>query len=199
MRRRHGNPETGECCFDTALRLRIGKREKQRNRYCLSTTVAYRVSECAERRIVRRDQNFALGAHAFRNAKAQLTRDKANRQRSKPVVERAAGLASNGNGVLEAGSSDKGNTRSAPLEHRVRAQRGAVPQIGGAISGDPRECVENRQRRIRWRREKLEHAQLPGLEVNAVGEGAAGIDGRAQRAVLSYPGMTAATIVAPYS
>ena len=43
------------------------------------------------------------------------------------------------------------------------------------------ESLDNRLRRVGWRGEDLEHAYLPALHPDAVGKGAAGVDGDVER------------------
>jgi hypothetical protein len=61
------------------------------------------------------------------------------------------------------------------------------------------ERIDNRAGWIGRSREQLENAKMPVIQINAVGKGAAGINRRAQRPVLSYRSMTASGSPAPYS
>ena len=131
--------------------------------------------------IRRRAQHFAFGAHPFRHAEAQLARHQAYRHGRKPVVELAARLAADGDGVLKARRRHKRDARACPLQHGVGSHRRAVAHID-VVSAAPirANAFEHRPRGIGGRRKQLQDLELSVSEVDAIGKRAAGVDRYAQ-------------------
>src|ERR1022692_3502783 len=96
------------------------------------------------------------------------------------VVEFGAGLASNFDGVFEAFRGDEGGARAFVFEKRVGADRGAVEEDEFAFVGDFAEGFDDGLGGIGWRGENFEHAQATCVDPDAVGKGAAGVDGDAE-------------------
>ena len=132
-------------------------------------------------------QNFPLCAHSLRHAEAKSSGHQANRQRREPVVKPAAGLAANGNRVLESRCGYECHARARPLQHGVGSHGGAMANIE-LLSGSRSEPehpstasegsagVENSFRT--W--------SSAIRQVNAIGKCAAGIDCYAQIGPLAY-------------
>jgi len=106
-------------------------------------------------------------------------RHDADRDGREPVVELGAGLATNGDGVFEALCGYERDAGAFALQHGVGADGGAVADFEWFAVCDLPESFEDGLRRIGRGGKELEDAELPVCEVDAVGEGASGVDGDA--------------------
>ena len=76
----------------------------------------------------RRGQDFSVAGGALVDAEAEIARDQWLDSVEEEVVELGAGLASDFDGVFEAGSGDERGARAFALEQRVGADGGAVQE-----------------------------------------------------------------------
>jgi hypothetical protein len=127
-----------------------------------------------------------VGVTRSGDAEAQLAGDERDGDGSEPVVEFGAGLAADGDGVLEAGGGNEGDARALALEHGVGADGGAVANVDGDVwvdgfgCGDFAEGVEDGLGGVGGGGEEFEDFELARGEVDTVGEGAAGVDSYAE-------------------
>ncbi len=97
-----------------------------------------------------------------------------------PVVEIGARLPGNGERVFESRSGDEGDARAFAFEQCVGGDGGAVADFdsgGRNEGGDSADGFEDGAARIVGRGGKFEHVDAAADAVDAVSEGAAGIDG----------------------
>ncbi len=101
------------------------------------------------------------------------------------VVEPGTGLAADLDDIFETRGGDQGDARAFALKDGVRADGGAVQEDDGGLASDLTNRFGDRLRGIGGRGEDLQEADTPALDPDAVGEGAAGIDGDAEDRRLS--------------
>ena len=97
-----------------------------------------------------------------------------------PVVEIGAGLAGDGEGVFKSGGGDEGDARAFAFEQCVGGDGGAVADFDGIRGnelGDFANGFKDGATGIVGRGGELEHLDAAADAVDAVGEGAAGVDG----------------------
>ena len=96
-----------------------------------------------------------------------------------PVVEAGAGLAGNGEGVFKARGGDEGDACAFAFEQGVGGDGGAVADFDGRPVADAMRSTASRMARpgSSGVDGSLRTSSLPAVAVDAVGEGAAGIDG----------------------
>ena len=101
------------------------------------------------------------------------------------VVKLRPILAADLDGVFKARGSNESYARAFALQQRVCADGGSVQQSHAAGSSDLRKRLGYGLRGIGRRGEDLDHAWPAALHPDAVGEGATGIDGNAERRLRS--------------
>ena len=98
--------------------------------------------------------------------------------RAEPVVEAAARLPADGDGVFKAGGGDEGDACALALEHRVGTDGGAMANIVSLLRrGDLRDGFEYGAAWICGGGEELQDAEFTVFQIDAVGEGPAAVDG----------------------
>ena len=128
----------------------------------------------------------SLAVRSF-DAEAEIFGDQRLDAVEEKIVELGAGLASDFDGVFESGGGDEGGARAFALEQRVGADGGAVEEDEFAVADaqsfvdDLAEGFDDGLRGIGGRGKNFEHAEAACVEPDAVGEGAAGVDGDAER------------------
>ena len=125
-----GRVSAPELLGDTTLGLVVAEREEERDGDRLRVDLRERVE-------IERDE-LAIRAGAPAHAHAALERDEWRRVVDARAVQVCAGLSSEVEDVLEALVRHERRARAAPLEERVRRDRGAVGEAvdpGGAHGG----------------------------------------------------------------
>ena len=125
-------------------------------------------------------KDLGFGGDALGDAKAEFSRDQGLGEGREPIVEFCAGLATDGDGVFEACGSDEGDVRAFAFEHGVGADGGSVADVDGFTACDLAQGGEDGERGVGGGGEDFEDAEFAFGEVDAVCEGASGVDGYAQ-------------------
>ena len=156
----------------------IGEGEKERDRYGFGVAVADFAAEFFESGFCWGEENGAVGCDAFGNAEAEI--GDGGRAVLVPVVEIGAVLAGDGEGIFESGCGDESYACAFALEQCVGSDRGAVADfdlIGRNERGDLADSFEDGAAGIGGGGGEFEDLDAAGVAVDAVGEGAAGVDG----------------------
>ncbi len=127
-----------------------------------------------------RGEDFAVAGGAFVDAEAEIFGDQRLDAVEEEVVELGAGLASDFDGVFEAFRGDQGGARAFAFEQRIGADGGAVEEDEVAFVRDFLKGFDDGLRGIGGSRKDFQHAEAAALSPDAVGEGAAGVDGDAE-------------------
>ena len=126
----------------------------------------------------RREENGAVGADAF--CKAEALAGDGRGAVVIPVVEIGASLAGDGESVFKSRGGDEGDARAFAFEQRVGGDGGAVADFNGGFGherGNFVNCLKDGAAWIVWGGGKLEDMDAAADAVDAVSEGAAGVDG----------------------
>ena len=139
----------------------------------------------------RRLKDFAVAGGSFVHTKAQIRRDERFHAIKEEIVKLGTGLAADFDGVFKTGGRDQCHARAFALQQSICANCGAVQKdvIERPIFSDFVDSFDNRLRRISRRRENLEHSYPSAIHPDAIGEGAAGVDGDVERLSSGWTGM----------
>ncbi len=137
---------------------------------------------CESAQFLRRglDEDFAVAGGAFVDTEAEIFRDQWLDAVEEEIIELGAGLASDFDGVFEAFGGDECGAGAFAFEQRVGADGGAVEEDDVAFGSDFLECFDDGLRGIGGGRKDFQHAEAAVFSPDAVGEGAAGVDGDAE-------------------
>ena len=122
-------------------------------------------------------QNLSVAGGAFVDAKTQIGGNQGFYTIEKEIIKFGTGLAADLDGVFKTGGGDQRHARAFALQQSIRANRRAVQKDSRSARPDLFQGLDNCLRGIGRRGENFEHAYLPALHPDAVGEGAAGVDG----------------------
>ena len=126
-------------------------------------------------------KNFCVCRGTFVDAEAQLLCHERLNAVEEEIVEPGAGLASYFNGIFEALRRDEGGACAFALQQSIGSHGRAVKENEVSAERNFAGGFDNGLRGIGGAGEDLEHSQLSTVHPDTVGEGAAGVDGDAER------------------
>ena len=125
-------------------------------------------------------EHGSVGADTLGDAKAAIFSSKRGGTVDVPVIEAGASLAAYGEGIFKPGRGDEGYARTLALEESVGGDGGTVADFDGGIryaAGNFANRFKDGAAGIVWSGRKLEDIDAAADAVDAVSEGAAGVDG----------------------
>ncbi len=126
-------------------------------------------------------QDLTVARGAFVYAKTQIRRDQWFYAIKEKIIKFGTGLAADLDRIFETRGGDQSYARALALQQSVRADCGAVQKDSRGALSDFFQRLDNGLRGIGRSGKDFEHADLSAFDPDAVGEGAAGIDGDVER------------------
>ena len=139
------------------------------------------VGECGNSSVVGDGQDFSVCGGAFVDAEAEIFWDQWLDAIEEEVVEFGAGLASDFDGVFETAGGDESGARAFAFKSVLVPTVVPCRRMKFGSGGDLLDGFDDGLRGIGGSRENFQHAEAARFDPHTVGEGAAGVDGDAER------------------
>lgn len=126
-------------------------------------------------------QYLPVAGGPFRDAKPQIVQHQRFYALKEEIVEPGSRLPANLNGIFESGGCDQRYARAFAFQERVGADGGSMQQYKAVGDANSLQCGSDCLGWVGRSRKHLQHPQAAIFSPHAVGEGATGVDGDAER------------------